>query len=163
MRCAGFQGICHSRKSSMSAALAIVAHKKNFNLDPDASCEYQQRTTARLRRACRHTSQALRKKPRAVWVKEIFGEMNISSPAGEYDEQNEHDEHDSVDFGTAGNSNSTVFVCGVDGGTKLVTRKVVGRHKHAVETTFDLITQVSDDTLGAWARWSTDRNCRVTF
>ena len=40
----------------MSAAFAVVAHKKKFNLDPDATCEYQQRTTAR-------TPHALCKKP----------------------------------------------------------------------------------------------------
>ena len=45
-------------KSCMSEALAMVAQKKKFNLDPDALRDYQQRTTARLRLACRHASQA---------------------------------------------------------------------------------------------------------
>ena len=47
-------------------------------------------------------------------MNEMSSEMNVSSSAEEYDEQDEHDEHDSF-------SNSTVFVHGVDAGTKSVT------------------------------------------
>ena len=111
-------------KSPMSTALAIVAEKKNFNLDPDAACEYQGRTTARMRRAVT-----------------LLKHCDMSSPAEEYDEQYEHVEQDPHDFGAAGYSNSTVFVCGVDAGSKSVTRKVVGSRKHAIETTFDVVTQ----------------------
>ena len=143
-------------KSCMSEALAMVAQKKKFNLDPEALRDYQQRTTARLRLACRHASQAMCKKPRAVWVKEMFGDLNTASPAEEYDEQDEHDEQDPFDSATAGKSSSTVFVYEVDAGTKSVTRKVVGSRKHAIETTFDVFTEGNDETLGAWARWSTE-------
>ena len=76
-------------KSCMSEASAMVAEKKKFNLDPDALRDCQQRTTARLRLACRHASQAMCKKPRAVWVKEMFGDLNTASLAEEYFEQDE--------------------------------------------------------------------------
>ena len=68
-------------KSCMSEDLAIVAEKKKFNLDLDALRDYQQRTTARMRLVCRHVSQAMCKKPKAVWVKEMFGDLNTASPA----------------------------------------------------------------------------------
>ena len=140
-------------KSCMSEALAMVAEKKKINLDVR---DYQQRTTARLRLACRHASQAMCKKPRAVWVKEMFGDLNTASPAEEYVEQDELDEQDPFDSATAGKSSSTVFVYEVDAGTKSVTRKVVGSRKHATETTFDVFTEGNDETLSAWARWSTE-------
>ena len=88
-------------------------------------------------------------------MKEMFGDLNTASPAEEYDEQDEHDEQDPFDSATAGKSSSTVFVHEVDAGTKSVTRKVVGSRMHAIETTFDVFTE-GNETLGAWARWSTE-------
>ena len=128
-------------QSCTSEALAMVAEKKKFNLDRDALRDYQQRTTARLRLACRHVSQAMCKNPRAVWVKEMFGDLNIACPAEPQLE-------------------NQVRQCSC---TKLVLARsrsleklVVGSRKHAMETTFDVFTEGNDETLGAWDRWSTE-------
>ena len=79
-------------------------------------------------------------KLRAVWVKEMFGDIINSSPTEEYDEQDERGEQDSLDFLDSWKLKfDSVF--DVDAGSKSSLEKVVGSSKHARETTFDVFTE----------------------